>query len=1115
MRQLRRIGWFVGAVFAALLFFAGGVFLRLLMGPISLGPVAGAIEDSINRAVTGFVVRFDSAVLEWSRMDRRIYLTVLGTRVFDVNGRIIAQAPKANLDFDEADLLAGNLSLKRFALVGVQLTGVRTADGVVRLGLGLQQDDTDLLRTIREMLGSGGGGNSSSSLDGLSIRNARLAFRDEPTGLFVISPDTNFTLESSSNGLTASIESAIEVSGVPTRIAARAALRDNGMPWRGTVQVQGLSLAALTKNNPTLSYLQPYDITSNAEAEFELDDQGALRTTKFRLDGKGAIATTAFRAPLRLDKFDVAGSYDGAQDRVVLDAISLQGKPIAARGKASFALTRKDGEVATAAGAISAQDIKLSFPSFLRQDLTLAKFDLKADYDRARRRLSWEQATVDAAPIVAELRGAVTFQDGSSPALDLAGTLQPISVRDLLSHWPIGVGEGAEAWVRSQVLEGRAGPVRIEANFPAGTLDDDVLPENALLMTFPFEGISVRYLGEMTPLTGARGEAQLTGDAFRATVTAGNIGPVAVSDGDLEILDYNSFTASARIKVRTDGQVTDVLKLIDEQPLGYTKRFGIDSATTRGTSTVNLDFAIPLLKDVPIDRVGVGVQARLASLSIAIDDRRRLENATAQLALDKESLTSQGTGEVSGVPVSFRWTESFNATASSTRIDVNGRLDDAGRGRLGLSEPSWLKGTMPVQVTFTGHRFALTDAMVRADMTQASAEFGLFNLVKRPGTAATATARVHFDPQGTIQINDLAVTGDGVQARGSISLREDGRLIKVSLASLRAGDTNDFAIDVEPMQMGGLALRLQGKSLDATKVFGDTDTEKAPAPAAAQDRSLEWKDPLSLTLRLDRILFKDDQTFRNVSGNISLASNERITGFALDALGPGDNKIKGMFFVENGVRNLTLDADDAGAFIHSFTGFTSIRGGMLSARVSFAPDSGPRNFDYSGTVTLNDVVVTDQPFLARLFAAGSLDGPLRLLQGEGIRIARLTAPFSSQGRVVTINDGRASGPSVGGTFEGVLDRRTDTIGLSGTMVPAYGINSMLGAVPILGDILASRKGEGIFGVTYAMKGPLDDPTLTVNPLSVLTPGILRRIFEFRTPEAPPQDVEAQPQAAAP
>jgi len=296
---------------------------------------------------------------------------------------------------------------------------------------------------------------------------------------------------------------------------------------------------------------------------------------------------------------------------------------------------------------------------------------------------------------------------------------------------------------------------------------------------------------------------------------------------------------------------------------------------------------------------------------------------------------------------------------------------------------------------------------------------------------------------------------------------------------------------------------------------GDDEKPAAPAPAQAQDRGPLVKDPLSVSVRLDRVLFKNDLSFRNVSGSISFAGNDRITGFALDALSPSDAKIKGGFSVENNVRSLTLDADDAGTFIKTFTGFTSISGGSLSTQVSFPAAAGPRAVDYTGTVTLSDVVVTEQPFLARLFAAGSLDGPLRLLQGEGIRITRLTAPFTSQGRVVMFHEGRASGPSVGGTFEGMLDRRTDQIGLTGTMVPAYGINSMLGAVPILGDILASRKGEGVFGVTYSMKGPLDDPTLTVNPLSVLTPGILRRIFEFRAPEAPPQEAEEQPQASAP
>ena len=76
------------------------------------------------------------------------------------------------------------------------------------------------------------------------------------------------------------------------------------------------------------------------------------------------------------------------------------------------------------------------------------------------------------------------------------------------------------------------------------------------------------------------------------------------------------------------------------------------------------------------------------------------------------------------------------------------------------------------------------------------------------------------------------------------------------------------------------------------------------------------------------------------------------------------------------------------------------------------------------------------------------------------------------------------------------------------------VGEEVGAVPILGDLLVSKKGEGIFGLTYAMKGNLNEPSLSVNPLSVLTPGIFRRIFEFATPKEPTPVPQPQPQPQA-
>ena len=209
IRHVQRAGLILGAIFAAALFFLGGAALRLLMGPISLGPFADIIEDAINHSVPGIVVRFDQAVLEWSRTEGKVNLIVLGTKVFDANGHIIAQAPKADLDFDAAAIVAGHLNVRRLGLIGVQITGVRSKDGTIRLGFGPQQGNADLLKTLRDILkdSAAGGG----SLDSFAIQNARLAFRDEPTGLFIIAPEANFTLHNRGAEMDASLDSSVEI----------------------------------------------------------------------------------------------------------------------------------------------------------------------------------------------------------------------------------------------------------------------------------------------------------------------------------------------------------------------------------------------------------------------------------------------------------------------------------------------------------------------------------------------------------------------------------------------------------------------------------------------------------------------------------------------------------------------------------------------------------------------------------------------------------------------------------------------------------------------------------------------------------------------------------------
>jgi len=130
---------------------------------------------------------------------------------------------------------------------------------------------------------------------------------------------------------------------------------------------------------------------------------------------------------------------------------------------------------------------------------------------------------------------------------------------------------------------------------------------------------------------------------------------------------------------------------------------------------------------------------------------------------------------------------------------------------------------------------------------------------------------------------------------------------------LRSG-LNDFAMNMEPLPGGGLAFKFEGKSLDASHFVGD-DKRRWPNGAPPPEVDDELQNPLSLSAHVDRLAFRENRSFRDVTLAVSFGGREKLTGFNLDAMETGKGKVTGRMEVVKGVRNLSLDADDAGAFI--------------------------------------------------------------------------------------------------------------------------------------------------------------------------------------------------------
>ncbi len=135
------------------------------------------------------------------------------------------------------------------------------------------------------------------------------------------------------------------------------------------------------------------------------------------------------------------------------------------------------------------------------------------------------------------------------------------------------------------------------------------------------------------------------------------------------------------------------------------------------------------------------------------------------------------------------------------------------------------------------------------------------------------------------------------------------------------------------------------------------------------------------------------------------------------------------------------------------------------------------------------------PILAKLLILASLQGIADLLTGEGIRFKEFEMDYQSTQSHINIDEMYAIGPAISILMEGYIEKNK-LISLRGTLVPATTINKTISKIPLLGDILVGKRiGEGVFGVSFKIKGPPKDLKTSVNPIKSLTPRFITRTLE--------------------
>ena len=672
-------------------------------------------------------------------------------------------------------------------------------------------------------------------------------------------------------------------------------------------------------------------------------------------------------------------------------------------------------------------------------------------------------------------------------------TLDGVPVDQVPGLWPPGLAPGALEWVAANMHDGALDQAKVHVT---GTLTWPNLSSfqlGAVAGNLAVSGVTVSYFGELPPVKDAAATATLDATQMKVTVLGGNADGVTLQPSDVTV-GYDTDPETIDIAIRGTGPMNKVLEVIDSAPLNYAQRIGIKPADVVGTAGFALRMTFPLLKELPLAQIRLGLDGTIKGFATSqllhgID----LANGDLKLALDTTQLTVSGPLTASGVPASATWHEVFDAPAGqpASVCDAKLAVDRPGLVKLGLDDDTAaiLTGTLPLTIKYQRFAHGVDQIDVTGDLVTAGLNVTPLSYQKQAGTPGSVAAKLRLQSGAPIEVTSLIVTAPALtlKAHGLLS-QNPLRIQKVQIDQGQFGSTT-LAADLTRLTVGndsGWRGTVKAGLLDVSTYLAKTD---APPKALG---------PLDVTLDADRVIFgitKDPyQRAREATAVHAGLQRDGKSWQRLD-VGMQVREVPFSFSLipSAGGTKVNADTPDLGAILRATDQSDFIIGGKFSAKgTSASPDAA-----IPLAISLDDYRVRNAPFIAGLVSAISASGLLNALSGqEGLGFDRLRAQADWQQAPIwgglQIRSLKTSGGALGLTAAGYVDLADNTIDLQGTAVPFNSVNSLLGSIPLVGQILGGS--SGIFAAAYTAKGPIGTPNVSVNPLSILAPGFLRDLF---------------------
>jgi len=375
----------------------------------------------------------------------------------------------------------------------------------------------------------------------------------------------------------------------------------------------------------------------------------------------------------------------------------------------------------------------------------------------------------------------------------------------------------------------------------------------------------------------------------------------------------------------------------------------------------------------------------------------------------------------------------------------------------------------------------------QVDLDQTSFKIDFLDFVKNDESKTQIKVLGSYEAENSLIFENLSIIDKNNRfILKNIYLDENNFIKKVDRINLEFLDSQNIKNKILLETVDENKYQITGSSFNADKLIDNLLINKK------DNDSKLFKNDFQISLNIKEVFLDNLNLIKDLNGNLNIKKNEIYSG---DISGNFDN---------NDNLKFTVNTNDVGEKI---TTLFSTRAKPLVKRYKFIKgfeDSDEGYLDFysskkdgasNSKLIIDNFKVKEIPVLAKLLALASLQGIADLLTGEGIRFTDFEMNFTNKDKIMRIQELYAIGPAISILIEGYIEE-DNVVSLRGTLVPATTINRSIASIPLIGDLLIGKKtGEGVFGVSFKVKGPPKNLETTVNPIKTLTPRFITRTLE--------------------